>query len=431
VEPWGGTDGAPEYPSLTRVAATARRWWWALLLGAVAGAALALVAGGSGGPTYRSSVRMLVGPIGGEYSVIRAAGQQAQTYADLATSRPVLDATLRRLHSSQSPDELRRNTQARANDVTRLLTVTVKADRAAAAAGTANALAAELQRVTHADEPIAGGELRVIDAAQPPAAPATRRATALVFVAALAGLLAVLAIVLVLDLTSRFIGTDDELAAAIPVPVLSRRNRIDVAALLAADHRRVVVAGVQDDGSGARGTLALANSLVATGARVVIVDAGGRVTWLLHLDGRPGLAEALGAPDAPGVGALIVESGPGFAVLPHGRGELGRNDPKRAAQLLRSLTREADAVVVSAPAVATVAGCVAWGAAADGVVLAVRRDAVPDDAVRRAAEILARSDVTVLGSMLVRGARLARTWRPEEHPETAAPASDRLQELQA
>ena len=425
MEPWGGTDGAPEYPSLARVAATARRWWWALLLGALAGAALALAAGGSGGPTYRASVRMLVGPIGGEYSVIRAAGQQAQTYADLVTSRPVLDATLRRLRSAQSPDELRRNTQARANDVTRLLTVTVTSDRAAGAARTANALAAELRLVTHADKPVAGGELRVIDAAEPPSMPAARRGTALVFVAALAGLLAVLTIVLVLDLTRRFVGTDDELAAAIPVPFLGRRNRIDIAALLA------VVAGVEDDGSGARGTLALANAMVATGARVVIVDAGGRVTWLLRLDGRPGLVETLGAPGAPDVGGLMVEHGSQVSVLPHGRGETGSVDPARAARLLRSLTREADAVVVSAPAVATAAGCVAWGAAADGVVLAVRRDAVSDDAVRRAAEILARSDVMVLGSMLVRGARLARTWRPDESAATPAPATDRLQELQA
>lgn len=439
MEPWGGSDGAPEYPTLARVAATARRWWWALLVGALAGAVLALVAGGSGAPTYSASVRMLVGPIGGEYSVIRAAGQQAQTYADLATSRPVLDATLARLRSSQPPDDLRRRTEASANDVTRLLTITVTADRAAAAARTANALAAELQRVTHADRPIPGGELRVIDAAQPPGAPATRRNGALVLVATLAGLLAALAIVVVLDSTRRLIATESELAAAIPVPLLGSRNRIDVAALLGAGRRCVVVAGVQDDGSGARGALALAEAMVAAGARVVIADAGGRVSWLIHLDGRPGLVEALagraGVRRAADIEAMIVEHGPQLAVLPHGRGEVGRVDTKRAARLLRALEPEADAIVISAPPIATLVGATTWGAAADGVVLAVQRHGVSDEAVRRAAEVLARADVAVLGTMLVPGAKLARTWHPmrgaARATATPAPSTERLPELQA
>ena len=44
MEPLGGSDAAPEYPTLARVAATARHWWWALVIGALAGAALALAA---------------------------------------------------------------------------------------------------------------------------------------------------------------------------------------------------------------------------------------------------------------------------------------------------------------------------------------------------------------------------------------------------
>lgn len=456
MEPWGGSDGAAEYPNINRVAATARRWWWALLLGALAGAALALAAGGSSGSTYQASARLLVGPIGGEYSVIRAAGQQAETYADLVTSRPVLDATLRRLGSRQTSAQLRRNAQARADQVTRLLTITVSSSRPDAAANTANALAAELQRATQTDHPIAGGELQVIDPAQPPTAPQTQRDGALVLVAALAGLLGMLALVLVADLSRGLIATADELGAAIPVPVLGqvgrrrlgRRRAIDVVGLVAPNRERVVVAGVQDRRSGALAALALADALVAAGARVVLVDADttGRsqsLSWRLRLDRRPGLAEALVAPpigsQAPDLDALIVARGPRLGVLPHGDGErAGSVNIKRVARLLRRLGREADVLVISAPPTSSSAFA-ALGSVADGVVLAVPRHRASTAGVHNAAEVLARMDVPVLGTLLVRATSFRRRVRaprgqpraPVDAPATIVPAGDRLAELQS
>lgn len=455
MEPWAGSDGAAEYPNLNRVAATARRWWWALLLSAVAGAALALAAGASSGSTYQASARLLVGPIGGEYSVIRAAGQQAETYADLATSRPVLDATLRRLGSQQTSAQLRRRAQARADQVTRLLTITVTSSQPVAAANTANALAAELQRATQTDHPVAGGELRVIDPAQPPPAPQMKRDGALVLVAALAGLLAMLALVLVVDLSRGLIATADELGAAIPATVLGQVGRrlgptrpIDVAGLVATSRARVVVAGVQDRSSGALAALALADALVAAGARVVLVDADSTarsrsLSWRLRLDERQGLAEALAAPaigpQAPDLDALTVARGPRLAVLPHGRGEhAGSVNIKRAVRVLRRLGREADVLVISAPPTSSSA-FVRWGTVADGVVLAVRRHRSSSAGVQNAAEVLAGLDVRVLGTLLVRATPLRRRRRaprgqgraPVDVPATIVPSGDRLPELQS
>jgi Mrp family chromosome partitioning ATPase len=277
-----------------------------------------------------------------------------------------------------------------------------------------------------------------------------------VLLAGLAGLLGVLALVLVLDLTRRLIATEEELAAAIPVPVLGtvrRRSRlaqthVEVAGLLAADRRSVVVAGVQDEGSGARGALALAGALTAAGAHVVIIDAGaGRgsasLSWLVRLDDRPGLLEALAAPisgtRAADLEALTVADGPQLQVLPRGRRErAGRVDPRRAERLVRRLGRAADMVVVSGSPTSALSGAATWGGVSDGVVLAVRRHRTSRDAVREAAEALARADVDVLGTLLVVqtafGARPRRRRRaaraPATAPATLTPATDRLRELQ-
>jgi capsular polysaccharide biosynthesis protein len=214
VEPSGGSDERPRYPDLAGVAASARRWWWALLVGALAGAALATVTAGSNGSSYRASVKLLVGPIGGEYSLLRAAGQQAETYADLATSRPVVSASRARLGTQRSVEQLRGDVLATADDATRVLTISAQADTPAAAAATVNVLASELQRATRANNRQSGHELRVVEAAQVPSAPVGRRTKILVAIAVLAGLLGMLTLVVIVDIMRGRAAGVEELAAA-------------------------------------------------------------------------------------------------------------------------------------------------------------------------------------------------------------------------
>ena len=66
----------------------ARRGWWLIALAALAGALIAAIAGSGREAVYESQVRMLVGPPGTRLTVLRAAGQRGQTYAELVTSRP-------------------------------------------------------------------------------------------------------------------------------------------------------------------------------------------------------------------------------------------------------------------------------------------------------------------------------------------------------
>src|SRR5437762_1092616 len=92
-----GAHDRREYPGLASIAASARHRWWLLLGGLLAGAALATVSSASAEADYQASTKLLVGPIGAEYPVLRAAGRPAEPDVDRATSEPVLRAMRARL----------------------------------------------------------------------------------------------------------------------------------------------------------------------------------------------------------------------------------------------------------------------------------------------------------------------------------------------
>jgi capsular polysaccharide biosynthesis protein len=431
VEPWAATDSEPEYPDLARILTTAARWWWALALGALLGAVLAIGLGLGAAKIYQAHTKLLVGPIGGEYQVLRAAGQQAETDADLVTSDPVLRATQERLRTDRTVAQLRRDAVASADDVTRLLTITAKADGAAEAAATANALAAELIRTTRADDPASGHELTVVDPAQPPSGPVGTRAKALVVIAALAGLLAALTFVVLLDLTAGRLTSEDDLATASPAPVLGTVRRggvslLGAAALLGARHERIVVTAVDDDGTGARAAIALADALAAGGSQVLLVDAdpGPRsLSRVLRLDRRPGLSEAMARPGvmrgSAELAALTVRRGPRTGVLPRGHTGL---EPDRARGLLKSLGRRTDVIVIAAPPASGLAA-VGWTHLSDGAIVVARRAHATRDRVRAAVELLERAGCPVLGAVLARpAARRLRLPSLRAHGPAAPPA---------
>jgi capsular polysaccharide biosynthesis protein len=213
MERWGGHE-RPEYPGLASIATTARRRWWVLLVGTLAGAALATATAGASGPSYRANARLLVGPIGGEYSFLRAAGRQAETYVDLASSEPVLRAARARLRSPLTISQLRAELTVDADDVSRLLTITAQSHSAQAAAATANALAAALKSRTPVEAAQSPHELSVVVPAEPPSAPIGRRSKLLVAIAALAGLLGSLTLLVVVELARGPGDVDEELLAA-------------------------------------------------------------------------------------------------------------------------------------------------------------------------------------------------------------------------
>ena len=209
-----GAHDRREYPGLASIAASARHRWWLLLGGLLAGAALATVSSASAEADYQASTKLLVGPIGAEYPVLRAAGRQAETYVDLATSEPVLRAMRARLRADGIPAPPPAQVSAQADDVSRLLTITAQAGSPRLAAASANALAAALQMTTRTRGSAVSRALTVLVPAAAPAAPVGKRSKVLVAIAALAGLLGSLTLVVVLDFASgRVVGVDALLAS--------------------------------------------------------------------------------------------------------------------------------------------------------------------------------------------------------------------------
>ncbi|MGH3053082.1 MAG: hypothetical protein ACRDM8_09015, partial [Gaiellaceae bacterium] len=78
-------------------------------------------------PTYEAEARLLVGPLSGERDTLRASGELARTYAEVATLAPILDGAAQRLGLTESADSIKNKIEdVSSSDVTRLLSIRVR-----------------------------------------------------------------------------------------------------------------------------------------------------------------------------------------------------------------------------------------------------------------------------------------------------------------
>lgn len=418
-------DVRPEYPDLARVGASIRRWWRvmvvaALLFGALGARAIELAA-----TPYAATAQVLVGPLAGELSVLRAAGQQAQTYADLAVSRPVLLATLRRLKSREPRREFAQRIQVDAISETRLLRVTVRAATPSDAARQANVLAEEVVRASAAQQPALptgtskGRRLARLNPAEAAAAvrlqvmesavlrPHTNTGSEDLFIAlaALAGALLVLVVGVVVDCVRRRVETLDELDAVVPAPAIGRLRAGTLApttVALSGARDRVLVGEV---GAGAAPTaLALTRSLAADGRHVLLVDADarGRLAALLARTAASGAPHSVAGATAAGVVALDADQR--LQVLPRRRLDDGSTSPPETlADALDVSPATGEAVIVCTGRALGTPDARAF----DSAVLAVAQGRAQAREVADAVAVLERRGWRVVGTVLVERPRLA------------------------
>jgi len=401
-------DVRPEYPDLARVGAALRRWWPAILVTAVLFAALGAHASKPSQTPYSASAQVLVGPLAGELSVLRAAGQQAQTYADIAVSRPVYVGVIQRLKLKDRPASLGRRVSVDANSDTRLLRITVRAGTAGEAAREANALADELIRQTPATtapsttqpgtqvnpaQAAAAVRLKIVERAIPPSRTNRGSKKTFTLVAGVVGALLAATIALIAEAVRRRIETVADLEAISPVPVIGRvrggRTTATTAALARARERVVVV----DAGQGADVlALALARAVAGGGRPVLLIDDDphGTLTAALGLPAGP-TSDAAGHPlDASGAIRVVAHGEAARPVPPAGDGEAviicaghsievaDATDDARAAVLAVAQNRARAADVVDAVRVLERHG---WSVG--GAILVSRPRATPAALLRR------------------------------------------------
>jgi receptor protein-tyrosine kinase len=429
--------------------ATARRWWWTLLVATwIAGLAGYLVATQIP-PTYEARTTLLVGPYEGDLNTLRASGQLALTYAELATTRGRLEAAIEATGADVSASALSAGTRVTANDTVRTLTIRVQHHDPETAALLANALANQLTTLASAGIGRPEGGLQVQEFATPPDSPIAPQVSLIAILTAVAGFLTALVLVVLIEYVGATVRSREDVNRLVPVPFLGQieGNRSSSpgrglvveqlpASRMASSYRivatKVVFADTDDPvrsvllvgaqaGDGTGETAAnLAAALATSGRRTVLVDSDdidGEATVLLGLDDRPGLAEVIrGQAD---VADVTVAHGPALDVVPVGRSSLDLLDDGAVRRVLDRLLAEHDLVVVAGPPTLGTAEALVYARATDASVVVVRRDQTKRDALSHAVESLTLVGTTVLGVVL--DARSGGRFRRRSQPAPVTP----------
>jgi Mrp family chromosome partitioning ATPase len=429
--------------------ATARRWWWTLLVATwIAGLAGYLVATRIP-PTYEARTTMLVGPYEGDLATLRASGQLALTYAELATVRGRLQAAIDEVGADVSPSALAASTRVTANDTVRTLTIRVQDGDPVVAAQLANNIAGQLTTLVSSGTGRPEGELQVLEPAAPPTSPVAPQVSLIAILTALAGFLTALVLVVLIEYVGATVRSREDVNRIVPVPFLGQIEgnrssspgrglvveqlpasrmassyRILATKVAFADTespvRSLLLVGAQS-GDGTGETAAnLAAALATSGRRTVLVDSDdidGEATVLLGLDDRPGLAEVIrGQAD---VADVIVAHGSDLDVVPVGRSSLDLLDDGAVRRVLDRLLADHDLVVVAGPPTLGSAEALVYARATDAAVVVVRRDQTKRDALTHAVESLTLVGATVLGVVL--DARSGGRFRRRGSAAPAAP----------
>lgn len=409
--------------------AIVRRWWWTLIVSAwIAGLTGYLVASAIP-PTYESQVKVLVGPLNTDTETIRASGQLVQTYAQYVTTREVLASAIQEVGLALTADELAAATRATANDVTRILTIRVQASNPEQASNLANTLATELEQLTSGGLSRPEGLTQIIEFARPETTPVAPQVSLLVLLAALAGVVVAIVLVLLLEYFGNTVRTGQELATLARAPLLGTIGAPSgdpprpqdlvvqtapnsraaapyrlVSAKIAlgserADLRSILVVDADWEGEAAVIAANLAAALGGFGRPVVLVDgagAGGTVTRLQGWQDRPGLAELLDSGRSP----IRPTDGGRLAILPAGRAPLEGADPNRLKVIVDELAGSDGIVVFAGAPIQSSPTTLAIARMADAVILVARRDRSRRDDVVFAGESLRLVEATLAGVVL-------------------------------
>lgn len=411
-----------------RLIAFIRRWAVVLVLSTVGAGAAGYLTTQFQEPTRETEARLLVGPTSGRLDDIRAAASVAQTYVDIASSTRVLEAAARRTDSTISAAAFRKVLRVRANELTRILSIRVTGNDAQQAAALANALAAELVAMsqppptpTPAPTPVpvegrrnevprptaqpregpAVLSLSIVEAATPSSAGTAATPLVVIVLAAMIGLGAstlVAALIEVVRDRARDVVEVVELTGAdcIPVPV-GRRKRGLAERVRTASSATHLVAALPDAGAPtvrarvialcpagadhetADVALSLSSTLGSAGQTTVILDADPqrRLTRTLGLSEsgnvtqrQTGVADPAGIEQdsytSPQITRYPLEL-PGVWVVPGGFGFVPNSED--STEVLQSLLKDAERVVLVTGAPARDAASLEWTRAADVAIL--------------------------------------------------------------
>jgi Mrp family chromosome partitioning ATPase len=344
----------------------------------------------------------------------------------VAKSQSLLDDAARAL--GLPPDEVNDVTvDASANEVTRLLVISVRDDDPARAADLANELATALAARVK-EEPVGPeGTITVLDPASVPGQPAEPNVPRIVTLSVLATLVLAFGVAWMLDRFDDAVARPEELEQAVPAAFVTsvphwRRGRGSPGAVLARPGsaagaalrltatslelavekppRTVLVTGTETGESSEDMAANLAALLATPRRRVLLVDAttDGRLRRLLGLP--TDLPRGLGAAEVV-VDQVDPGTGAGFDVLAEDVGGGGAGlalDEARA--VLDELGDVADWILVHTEPMSSAAATLVWASTCAATVLVVQQGRTRREAVAGSADAIARVGGTVAGVVL-------------------------------
>ena len=410
--------------------AVVRRWWWTLLVAAwVAGLTGFLVASQIA-PTYESRVSLLVGPINTDQNTLRASGQLVQTYAQLVTTAPLLDSAIQETGLPITTAELVPLIRATANDVTRILSIRVQSGDPENAATIANAIATELIQLASRGIGRPEGQVQIIEPAAVIPIPVAPQVSILVLLAAGAGLIGALVIVLLIEYLSDSVRSREDLVRtsgatslgvvgtggsdliAMPSGRAGQSYLLLAAKLILAREARDTASILVLDATTTRTASLVAANLAAAigrlGRRAIVIDGApgqqGGLTRLFELEGRIGVSDFLVNSTTRDLSAMAR----GINIVPSGTIDLPAIDVDRCRALVASVSKSYDVVLVATAPVTESAIATVWARACDGAMLIAERDHSRRTDVALATESLALVERPLIGVVLAERGRSLR-----------------------
>lgn len=404
-----------------------RRWWWTLLVATWIAGLVGYLLASSLPPSYEGRARLLVGPVAADLNTLRSAAGLVPTFAELAVSHPVLEAVIESLELEMRPAALAEALSITANDTTRVMTIRYDDTDQMLVAAVPNAVAEELIALQPTGSVLPEGEITVIEEATVPEEPAAPDVPLLVVLAAVAGMVGALMLVLGLEYTNRTIRDVNEVDTLTGLPVLgvlrppSARSRrgstsplfvesmptsrataaMRIAAIKATSGRSgegvktLLVLGIDTEPGAGQVAVNLAAAVAQTGQRVTVLDANehsGEATALMAAIDLPGLTDLMSDTETTLSGSevddVILPRWSDIRIVPHGNSPARTPNPMRVAQLLTVLAESNDLTIVTGAPVHLSGSALVWSQACDATILVARRDRTKRDALVEAVDSL-------------------------------------------
>jgi receptor protein-tyrosine kinase len=415
------------------------RWWWLLVAGAALAGTAAFFVTGTIQPVYRASSTLLINQVETPgsivYSDVLTSERLTQTYRELITKRPVLEAVVDKANDpGLTVGELSSKLNTTAVKDTQLVTVSVRDESPERAASLANLVAQTFVSTETSDAITRAGTTRVVEPASVPSTPISPNLRLNVALAVLLGLVLAGGLALLIEYMDDTVKSSEDVrlvtgmstlveVGRLPhdkdrLPLSSRglpmaeaetyailRTNVQFSSI--AHPARVILVASANSGDGKSTTASnFALACAEAGKTVALVDADLRRPSLhkaFSLENTTGLTNLL-LSDAPLTAeALMATSHPNLFVVPSGPLPPNPTELLEWAgfdRVIEQLKSRVDLIVLDSAPLLAVADARILAAKADATILVADQGRTRLGALRAAYYAATRGNANVLGVVL-------------------------------